>query len=286
MKIQKQLLKEMLRFGLPTIPATLSIMIMQVANIPILKEMTNSQTVAIYAVNNRLSIPMMLFISVFIYAWKPFYMGRYEDSDAKNLFARVLTYFSFSAAIIFLTVGFFIKFIVTLPFIGGTFIDSSYWSGLGIVPIVMTSYYLSGVFNNLAAGFYIVKKTDYLPLAIGTAAILNIVLNIVLIPYLGIWGSALATLISYFLAVVIIYIFLQKVYPIKYEWKRLVILIVLTGSFYLTGTYFTNDMTIAGSFIVRLLFIAGYLVSLFVTKFFNKAEIISFLAIFKRKKIV
>lgn len=285
-KIQKQLLKEMLRFGLPTIPATLSIMIMQVANIPILKEMTTPQTVAIYAVNNRLSIPMMLFISVFIYAWKPFYMSRYEDSDAKNLFARVLTYFSFSASIIFLTIGFFIKFIVMLPFIGGTFIDSSYWSGLGIVPIVMVSYFLNGVFNNFAAGFYIVKKTDYLPLAIGTAAVLNIVLNIVLIPYLGIWGSALATLISYFLAVVIIYVFLQKVYPIKYEWKRLVILIVLAGIFYLTGIYFTNDMTMVGSFIVRLLLLAGYLVSLFVTKFFNKAEIISFLAIFKRKKIV
>ncbi len=284
-KIEKKLLKEMLRFGLPTIPATLSGMILQVVNIPILKQLTNPETVALYAINNRLGIPMLLFVSVFIYAWKPFYLSRYKDEDAKPLFARVLTYFTFSSALIFLGIGFFVQYIVMLPFVGGKFINPVYWSGLGIVPIVMFSYFLNGVFNNFAAGFHITKKTDYLPLAIGIAAVLNIILNYVLIPHFNIWGSVFATLISYFVSVVIIYLFSRKIYPINYEWKRIFILIIFTAIFYFAGINLTEGMSLGMSFVVRLLLFVGFIASLFIAKFFNKSEILAFIGIFKRKKI-
>jgi O-antigen/teichoic acid export membrane protein len=284
-RIERRLLKEMLRFGLPTIPATLSGMILQVVNIPILKQLTTPETVALYAINNRLGIPMLLFVSVFIYAWKPFYMSRYEDEDAKPLFARVMTYFTFSTALIFLIVGFFIPFVVMMPFIGGRFINPVYWSGLGIVPIVLTSQFLNGIFNNFAAGFHITKKTDYLPVAIGIAAVLNIVLNFVLIPHLGIWGSALATLISYFVSVVIIYLFSRKIYPVKYEWKRIMMVVLFTAVFYIAGVYFTKGMATGMSFVVRVIFFIGFILSLFATKFFNKSEMMAFVGIFKRKKI-
>jgi O-antigen/teichoic acid export membrane protein len=282
-RLDKILLKQMLRFGLPTVPATLSGMILQVVNIPILRQLTNPETVALFAVNNRLAIPMLLFVSVFIYAWKPFYMSRFKDADAKQLFSRVFTYFTLSASVIFLFVAFFIKFIVTVPFIGGTFIDKAYWSGLGIVPIVLTGHFLNGVFNNFAAGFHITKKTDYLPLAIGVAAVLNIILNFLLIPYLQIWGSALASLISYFVASVILYIISRKIYYIKYDWKRVITLIVLTAVFYLSGDYLTTGLSVGKEIIIKFIFLVGFVATLFLTKFFTKSELRAFMAMFRKR---
>ena len=140
------------------------------------------------------------------------------------------------------------------------------------------------MFNNFAAGFHITKKTDYLPVAIGIAAVLNIVLNFVFIPHLGIWGSAWATLISYFVSAVVIYLFSRKIYPIKYEWKRIFTLIFFTATFYLAGVYITRDMSFGMSFLIRSIFFAGFILALFAAKFFKKSEILAFAGIFKRKK--
>lgn len=278
------ILRQMLRFGLPTLPASLAGMVLQVVNIPILRAMTGTENVAMYAVNHRLGIPMMLFVSVFEYAWKPFYLGHFEDKDAKKLFARVFTYFTLVSAILFLSVGFFIEYIVRLPFIGGKFINPEYWGGMGIIPLVLGGYYFNGVFNNFAAGFHITKKTDYLPVAIGVAAILNVVLNILLIPSMDIYGSVLATFISYLVSALILLGFSGRVYKIEYEWGRVLLLIVFTSIMYYTGVCFAGSFGVGGGFVVKLFVIILFVLILFLTKFFTKAEVKSILNLFRFKK--
>jgi len=204
-KFDRTLLMEMLRFGLPTLPASLSAIVLQIADRPILKAMTNSSEVAMYTVNYRLGIPMMLLVSIFEYAWKPFYLTHYEDEEHERLFSRVLTYFTLFSGIFFLLVGFFMEFLVRMPFIGGKFINPEYWSGMGIIPIILGGYYFNGMFTNFSAGFHIKKKTEYLPLTIGLAAIVNVVMNIVLIPYYGIYGAAWATFVAYLVSAIAAY---------------------------------------------------------------------------------
>ena len=192
------LLKDMLKFGIPTLPAMLSGMILQVGDRWILKPLTDSVQFALYQCNHKLGIPMILFVSVFEYAWKPFYLSHYKDPDAKKLYARILTYFTFIAAGVFLVTSMFMEFIVQMPFIGGKFINPDYWSGMGIIPVILLSFYFNGVYNNFACGFHIEKKTQYLPAAIGIGAIVNVAMNFTLIPVIGYWGAAWATLAAYF----------------------------------------------------------------------------------------
>jgi O-antigen/teichoic acid export membrane protein len=282
-KFDRTLLMEMLRFGLPTLPASLSAIVLQIADRPILKAMTNSSEVAMYTVNYRLGIPMMLLVSIFEYAWKPFYLTHYEDEEHERLFSRVLTYFTLFSGIFFLLVGFFMEFLVRMPFIGGKFINPEYWSGMGIIPIILGGYYFNGMFTNFSAGFHIKKKTEYLPLTIGLAAIVNVVMNIVLIPYYGIYGAAWATFVAYLVSAIAAFLYTLKIYPLKYEWKRVFLIIASTMIVYVSAMWLTNGMRLGTTFSIRLAAVGVFGILLWLFKFFTPAEIRGIRKIFLRK---
>ena len=281
-----KLLREMIRFGLPTVPATLSGMALQVADRPILKMMTNSDVVGIYGVNYRLGIPMMLFVSVFEYAWKPFYLSNYEEKDAKKLYARIFTYFTLMSASIFLIISLFIQYLIKIPFIGNeskpTLIPQQYWQGLGILPIILAGYYFNGVFNNIAAGFHIQKRTEYLPMAMIIAAIINIGMNIFFIPYFSYWASAWATLFAYLASAIILFIYSRKIYPINFEWGRLAIIILSAIIVYIICIYITKSLDDLISIVVRLFGLCLFALLLWKFKFFNREEINAIKKILKR----
>lgn len=282
-KVDYKLLKEMLKFGIPTLPAMLSGMILQVADRWILKPLTNEIDFAIYQCNYKLGIPMILLVSTFEYAWKPFYLTHYKDVDAKKLFARILTYFTIVAALLFLVTVFYMDFLVRFPFIGGKFINPNYWSGMGIIPIILISYYFNGVYNNIASGFHIEKKTNYLPLAIGLAALVNIALNFLLIPIIGYWGAAWSTIISYFLSAFFLYIFSLKVYHIQYEWLRLFKIIALAGVIYWISATLIPEQYNFTTFILKTILIFIYLFTLYFFRLFTSEEIQKLKNLFKVK---
>lgn len=266
------LLMEMLKFGLPTVPATFSGIILQVVDRPILKFLTDAHQVGIYMVNYRLAIPMMLFIAMYDYAWRPFYLTHYESADAKELFARIFKFFVFSAGLIFLLNGFFIEYIIRLPFFGGRFIEPTYWEGVDIIPIVMLGYVFNGFYVNFTAGINIQKQTKYLPVAVGISAISNVALNFLLIPILGYRGAAWATLIAYFISAFVIYYFSQKVYPIRYPWKKIIVLFFLGLLIYILFFYGTKDYQLLHKFLIRIFGLLLFIFLPFVLNIFTKEE--------------
>lgn len=285
-KIDKELIKEMLRFGLPTVPAGLAAIILQVADRQIFVYITGNEMpdgLAIYGAIYRLGIPMMIFVSVFDYAWKPFYLNNYKDDNSKSVFARVLTYFTFISAIIFLLGSFYLEYLVRLPIFGVRFINPQYWEGLVIVPIILSAYYFNGLFYNFSAGLLIQKKTKFIPIIVGSGALINIGMNIYLIPKYDYLGAAWATLGAYVWVAIIAYIISSRIYNIHYEWRRLAILLLLTSGFYFGVEYITKEMDLWLSFATRSIAILLYLISIFISGFFNKAELQEMRNLIKRK---
>jgi len=270
--LESKLFKEMLKFGLPTVPATFSGILLQVVDRPILKFLTDSNQVGIYMVNYRLAIPMMLFVAMYDYAWRPFYLTNFESKDAKELFSRIFTYFVYSAGFVFLVTAFFIEFLVRLPFFGGRFIEPTYWQGMDIIPIVMLGYIFNGFYINFNAGINIEKKTQYLPVAVGISAIVNIMLNFVTIPFMGYRGAAWATFWAYLVSAIIIYYYSQKFYPIRYEWKKIVSLGIILISVFGITTTFTKEIELQVRFSVRLLALLFYTVTPFLLGIFGTKE--------------
>ncbi|MFN8359164.1 MAG: oligosaccharide flippase family protein [Candidatus Kapaibacterium sp.] len=264
----KKLFREMLAFGLPTLPSALSLMMLQLADRPIMKLLAGAETLGMYSVNYRLGIPMMLLVAVFDFAWKPFYLGHHEEADAPKLFSRILTYFTLICAGVFLVVSFGMQYIVQMPFVGGKFIHPSYWSGLGIIPIIMGGYFFNGLFVNFAAGFHIQKRTKFLPMATGLAAVTNVALNFLLIPHYGIYGGAWATFGAYFLSMLVLYAYSRRIYPIDYEWRRVLGIIALTLAVYGGVEWGMPDRVWS-----KLVGMVVFVFVLWVLKFFNADEV-------------
>ncbi|MBN1398399.1 MAG: polysaccharide biosynthesis C-terminal domain-containing protein [Bacteroidetes bacterium] len=267
-----KLYKEILKFGLPYIPAGLAGIAMQVVDRPIVKALTNDDTLGIYQLNYRLGIFMMLIVGMFDYAWRPFFLNHSKDPDAKLLFAKVFTYYMLGAMTIFLTVSFFIEDIVRINFFGRQFFPPVYWEGVEIVPWILLAYVFTGVYIVFVVGVYLEKKTKYLPLITGAGALLNIGANFVLIPLIGILGAALSTLLSYIVMAIGIYFASQKFYYVKYEWNKIIKIgvpaLILFGAFLL----FRPEPLSPAGFIFKIVLFVIFAAVLFAVKVIDGRE--------------
>lgn len=220
-RINRDLLKRMLKFGLPYLPASLASMVIQVIDRPILLMMTDESTVGVYQINYKLGIFMMLFVSMFQYAWQPFFLHNAKEKNAKEIFARVLTYFVLAGSIVLVLLSLFINNLIRIHILGFTLIGAAYWSGANIIPIVLLGYLFNGIYVNFTAGIFIEEKTKYLPYITGLGALINVGVNYMLIPHFGMTGAASATLASYVVMAIALFIVVQKFYKIDYEYGKL-----------------------------------------------------------------
>lgn len=229
------LFKRLLKFGLPYLPAGMAVMVVQVIDVPILQKLTDFKTVGIYKANYKLGIFMMLFVNMFQYAWQPFFLQNAKEENAKEMFSKILTYFTLVGAIIVVGISLFISDVARIQIADYSLIGSAYWSGLNLVPIILLAYLINGIYVIFSAGIYIEEKSLYVPFIAGAGAVLNIVANLLLIPVIGIYGSAIATLLAYLIMAIGYYAVTQKFYNIQYEWDNIIKIftgIILTAIIY------------------------------------------------------
>jgi O-antigen/teichoic acid export membrane protein len=253
--------KRMLKFGLPYLPAGLGSILIQVIDRPIMEHLTDLNTLGIYQANHKLGIFMMLFVSMFQYAWQPFFMQESKSEDAKKIFSRVLTYFTLVASIILIVLSLFIDNIIRFEIFGKTIIGQDYWSGVTVVPVILFAYMFNGLYVVFTAGIYIKEKSIYVPLITGAGAVVNIISNFILIPVLGMMGAALSVLASYIVMAAGLYFVTQKFYKINYEKKKIAIiflLILLFGAIYYF-LYYNIEIILIYKFLMLILFLASIL---------------------------
>lgn len=216
-KFDKKLFKEIVNYSLPYIPSSLSYVIVQLIDRPIMMMLISSYYVGIYQANFRLSIFINLIVAMFDFAFRPFVMEKFEKQNAKELFKKVFEYFSFITLFLWVLMSLFIEDFVKISIYGIYFINPNYWIGLGIVPIVMMGYVFNGLYLNFMIGLMITKKTKYIMIANLLSAIISILLNFILVPKYGIYGSAYSILISYIFLSIFTFHINRKFYPIDYN---------------------------------------------------------------------
>lgn len=223
LKISIYKLKKMLNYGLPLVPGGLSIWVLSVANRYFLERLSTTTELGLYSLGSRFSgILEFLIIQPFLTTWPSIYFPLAKEKDAPVTFSRLTTYF--------LLIGsFFSLGIIALsnPVIK-IMADPQYWGTFRVIPLLVFSVLLYGLFSLLNIGIFIQNKTRYNPVIIGIAAVFNLSLNYFLIPPYGMLGAAYATFFSYLLMDILAYIINVRVYPVPYEWIRIIKIISVT----------------------------------------------------------
>jgi len=265
LNFHKVLFFRLLKFGLPYLPAGLGMMLVQVIDVPILEKLTDIKTVGIYKANYKLGIFMMLFVNMFQYAWQPFFLTNAKEENAKEIFSKVLTYFTIVGSVMVVLLSLFISDLVKIDFAGFSIIGAKYWAGLYIVPVILLAYLFNGFYVVFSAGIYIEEKSIYAPIVTGIGALTNVAANYLLIPQLNIMGAALATLLSYIVMALGYYIVTQKFYRINYDYYKLVK--IALGVLFVGVVYyllmFGGFLNIYYKIILAIIFMAFILMNVF-----------------------
>ncbi|HNH85602.1 MAG TPA: polysaccharide biosynthesis C-terminal domain-containing protein [Solirubrobacterales bacterium] len=114
-------------------------------------------------------------------------------------------------------------------------------------------------------------RTEYnLPATIA-GLVVNVGLNLLLLPLWGIIGAGVALVVSYLVVVVLMYLFTQRLFPVPYEWLRLVRVLLATAALVAIGEVFVPDDGLAW-LAVRLLLVLALPFALLLTGFFTAEE--------------
>ena len=229
------MLRKMVQFGWPFIPAGLAHVVNETLDRFFLKSLSSEQIYAIYGLEwsadhivgvynacYKLAVFMLLLVQMYRMAWQPFFMRQSDEPNASVIFGQAFRYFNVAAAAVFLGVGLFVESIVAIPvpFLNTTLIDQAYWSGLSIVPWLLLAYWFQGWYINFSAGIFIQEKTKNLAQITGLGALITVIVNVALIPVLGMTGAAIATVLSYGTMAVVLYKVAQQAMQVPFGLVR------------------------------------------------------------------
>jgi len=268
-------LKQMLNFTLPLVPATFALFSVHFVDRFFVKEFCSLSDVGIYALGYKFGAIISLLISgPFFSIWN---IKRFEiakTSEAKSVFSRIFTYYSLIIVFIGLSISLFIYEII---FVMAT---QSFYGAASIVPLIVTGYVFLGMSNFCGLGILLKHKTKYIMYINTAVAFLNLILNFILIKNFGMTGAAIATLLSFAILFILTFIVSQKIYPIRYEYQRLMILIV--SSLIIFGfSKIAIPSDIIVSSICKFLIIILFPYILFKLKFFYPSEIVKLKQVIK-----
>lgn len=219
-------------YALPIMPAMLAVMLVENGDRIVLNylperiahavyAMASKDVVGIYSFNYKLGVAMLLVVQTFRLAWTPFSLQQARERGAPQLFSRVLTALMLACAVVFLGLSVFLPSLVHIPAVY-RYVKPDYWIGLPIVPVILLGYVFSGMYAVVTAGLYIERKTSVLPWIAGAGAVLNIAVCIVAASRWGMIGVAWATPASYAMMAALGAWQSNRVYPVPFEWRRLV----------------------------------------------------------------
>ena len=253
------LLKKMFVYALPLLIFGLAGIVNETIDRIMLKRMlfdvlgekeTLSQ-LGIYGACYKVSIIITLFIQAFRYAAEPFFFAQEKEKNAKDTYAKVMTYFVIVCATIFLGVMLFID--VVKYFIP----NEAFWVGLQVVPILLFANISLGIYYNQSIWYKLSGKTKFGAYIGIFGAAITILLNYIWIPVYGYMGSAWATLICYVSMMLLSFILSRKHYPIKYNLPKVFLYLGLAFGLYFVSTYFNFDSSII-KYSIHSLIIIGF----------------------------
>ena len=220
--LNRTLYKEMLRFAWPFVPAGLASLLVSVIDKPILVHLAGLEQVGVYQANFKIGVFMMLLVSMFDQAWRPFFLAHAKDADAKQTFSSVFSAFFALGTWFLLGLSLLMPPIIQSNLFGNFhLISPAYWGGLHVIPLVLTGYFFYGLYINFMVAPVLTKKTRILVWITLLGAAVSITTNLTLVPHIGITGAGWGVALSYGAMASALFVFTQKVYPIRYEYKKL-----------------------------------------------------------------
>jgi len=213
--VDRPLLRRMTRFGLPTMPAELSLYGLNFVDRLVIARSIGLAEAGLYSLAVKFAQAVNVLVRGFQLAWPPLAYSIRDDGEARRVYAAVVTWFVAGCAFVVTGMWLFSRWIVR------ALADPKFFDSYEAIGLIATGATLYALYMVLVVILGRTGRTELnLPATIA-ALVVNVVLNVVLVPPLGIVGAGLALVASYLVVVALMYGFTQHLFPVPYEWARL-----------------------------------------------------------------
>jgi O-antigen/teichoic acid export membrane protein len=276
-KLSFALLKKMLRFGLPFVPAALALWLIASLDRYFLVHWADAHELGLYSMGFRFAtILELIFREPFDTNWPSIYFPLAKQSGSQREFAKIFSYYLMTGLFLCLVLSVFARPAIQLM------TTPAFYEAEKVVPLLALAILFRGLSSNLGVGIGISGKSEFDALAVAATAVCNAALNFLLIPDYGMMGAAMATALSFFGMAVISYLISQRLFPIAYETARIskaIAAFVLP----LAVFYSVNFSKLAWEIVLALALCASYFPLLLLLNFFTPEEKAQFRAFIEKK---
>jgi len=261
-------LKKMLVYAMPLIPVSLGLFSMHFSDRFFIQRYLDMNEVGIYSLGYKFGMIISVLVAAPIFSiWNTQRFEIAKQDDAASVYARVFTWFVVALIIPALGISLFID--EAMYFMA----DSLYQGAAVIVPIIVLGYVAYGISSFFTLGNMITGNTKIIALVQVSAAVINILLNVLLIPRFGIMGAAVSTLASFTCLALMNFLASQREFCVRYEYGRLITIFLLSFTLFLIVKIIPVSFYIL--LLIKILLFAAFPVLLLTLKFFAPEEVIA-----------
>ncbi len=259
------LMRRLLRFGLPTMPAEASLYLLNFVDRVIILRSLGAAEAGLYSLAVKFAQAVNVLVRGFQLAWPPLAYSIREDGEARRVYATVVTLFVAGCAFVVTGMWLLSRWIVR-ALAAPEFFGS--YKAIGLISTAVTLYALYMVLVVILGR---TGRTEFnLPATLAALAA-NVALNLILVPPLGIVGAGLALVASYLVVLALMYGFTQRLFPVPYQWGRLARVVFTSAALVGAGELLMPTSGPAG-LLGRCAFLTAYPLALLASGFFTAGE--------------
>lgn len=213
----KSVLKELLRFSAPIVPSSIALWIVNLSDRLIIIHFMGAAANGIYAVANKIPSLYSTAYNIFNLSWTETASKVLDDGNPVDYYSDL-----FRGLYKFL-IGVMLGLIAITPAIFKILVKGNYNDAFFQVPILYFGIFFNSLVNFYSGIYIALKRTKQVGYSSVAGAIINAGINILCIPYLGLYAASISTAISFFVISIYRAIDLNKVIKIRYNKKEILI---------------------------------------------------------------
>lgn len=262
------IIKDIIRFSLPLSLAALSGVLLTAFDRYVLNYRSTALNVGIYTQGFKIANTTKVFIiSSVQLALAPAIFKIMNLPDHKMIYTKIMTWFTVVVVYFSLFMSLF-GLEITKVFSTATI----YWDAYKLIPILSLGIIFGMLKDVSITGLQITKRTGIIGIMISAVAMLNLGLNLLMVPLWGIYGSAVSSVISQLVFFLVLFYFAQKYYPIPYRLDKVGLIIISGIILFLAGSSF-NEMNLGIRVAAKSISLLLFPFLLFIFRIITREEI-------------
>ncbi|HEY9506774.1 MAG TPA: oligosaccharide flippase family protein [Gemmatimonadales bacterium] len=276
--LRMEVLRAALAFSLPLVPHMLAGWVLEMSDRAILTRFLPLGEVGIYTLGYQLGAAVGLLTTAFNAAWVPFLFAtlKSEAEGGHRKLTRLATYYA--VALVFVGLGWSLLVKYAVAFMVGPEFREAY----RITPWVVGGYVFAGLYLIPTNLLFWQRQTRVIPLATLAAGVVNVGLNVTLVPRYGAIAAAWSTLAAYAVLLIVTWRSAERLHPFPYEYRRVGTAAGLALGLYLVGVVVPFPSLTAEA-AARFLLWLGFPLALAAAGVFDRTELAALAGVVRRR---